>query len=180
MTFLNKLHIRPVLFYGSLLGQHRDGGFIEGDYDIDFLVNENEMATLKRHINIKHIVGVGDYTPQTIPFVTLNFNMKGGVDFYMYRILNSHAYIEWNGGLMYPIEYMFPLKLYPVLSQQVYVPVEIEKILELTYGDGWKTPLKASEYEWESITKVHLVGKVQCPSTPNTLSFQGGRLRYNF
>lgn len=175
MIFLNNLNIRPILFYGSLLGYHRENNFIEGDHDIDMLVTREQLQIIRKNTIGNKTSGIGDiYTYATTPYVRILFG-KEGVDFYQYEIIEDKLYIEWDGGLIYQRNDIFPLQSVHFQNHIIHIPNNPEKVICDTYGDGWRIPLKTEEYDWHEITKVQLVGKIT-----SGLGFRNGRIRLKF
>jgi hypothetical protein len=184
MIFLENLQITPILFYGSLLGYHREDNFIEGDGDIDMLVTHDQIQILRKHTYNHRISGFeNEYTTNTAPYLKIFFGTEG-VDFYQYEIIDDKLYIEWNGGLTYPLNDIFPLQTVYFQNHLIHIPNNPEKVVCDTYGDGWRIPLRSDEYDWNEITKVELIGKVTLEkasyiqsSTIPTLRLQRGRIR---
>lgn len=182
MRFLNKIGVIPILFYGSLLGYHRENNFIDGDGDIDMLVTREQLQILRERTYNHRISGFGDeYTTATAPYLKIFFGTEG-VDFYQYEIIDDKLYIEWNGGLTYPLNDIFPLQTVYFQNHLIHIPNNQEKVVCDTYGDGWRIPLKSDEYDWNEITKVELIGKVvsETPLPPTTvlnIRLHRGRIR---
>jgi lipopolysaccharide cholinephosphotransferase len=155
IDFLKESNIPIILYYGTLLGFVRDNSFISGDDDIDVLVSKKDFVKLKTFISKKmktnsHIKFgiVIDY------FFQLYYNGLGPFDFYSYDIDNDNILIKWDGGILYPQKYIFPLESTNWHGFQVYIPNNSEAILQMTYGENWKIPKKKTEYDWWQITNV--------------------------
>ena len=55
MEFLKNCNIKLILFYGSLLGYHRDNSFIDMDDDIDIIVSDDDYKILLEYVKNKII-----------------------------------------------------------------------------------------------------------------------------
>ncbi len=69
----------------------------------------------------------------TAPYLKIFFGSEG-VDFYQYDILGDKLYIEWNGGLTYPLNDILPLKNVEFRNRSIFIPNNPEKVVCDTYG----------------------------------------------
>jgi len=153
VDMFNKNNIELILFYGSLLGYTRNNDFIEGDDDIDVIVNIDDydkvlkiISNNKLYCNIcnKHII-------------QLNYNQVP-FDIYFFEKFHDHIHIYWDGGINIDNKEIFPLKNVVFKNQSIMIPNNIEHLCYLIYGDNWKIPTEKKKYNWLKITKLK-VGK---------------------
>ena len=149
-------HIEHFVFYGTLLGLVRQGQPIEGDDDVDVLVNKkhfNEVKSIVERLNFK----IHD---KKFPNTTKHFLQALGkieetnvvIDFYFYDAESDPEFIleYWNQNgtvdkkdsiLKIPKALIFPLtkKFYDDL--EIYIPQHSEVICEYLYGSKWRIPM---------------------------------------
>ena len=139
-----------ILFYGSLLGYIREGGFIEGDDDIDVLLpvrERNRLLYAIQRLSLSVTVNERGIIQTYVP------NM-GCVDIYFYEDRNLDILIPWDGNLLFSKQDIWPLKRVTFHGHKINIPYNSEKILQETYRTNWRVPIKKDEYTWESIHSV--------------------------
>lgn len=153
IKFLEQSDIKLILFYGSLLGYHRDGTFINKDDDIDAIVDPRDFKKLKQFIcaNIKSPITLGINNDNIIQ---LYYENLGPFDIYLYNNRRNDILIPWDGNLLFDNVDIFPLKQIVYYEHNIFVPNNIENIIKITYGDKWYIPTNKSKYVWKDITKV--------------------------
>lgn len=150
---LEKYKIDSFLFYGTLLGQQRHGGFIPWDDDIDITVDRNSFLknidNIKRDLSakgiglIKHNFGADIYIFKTHykenpwPFIDLFFFDK------------DNGYInlidEGNRVIRVPDETIFPLQKRKFENEMFPTPNRTSELLDKQYP-GWKNTLISSSW----------------------------------
>ena len=144
----------PFIFYGSLLGICRDENIINGDDDIDFLVNfdfKNEILSEIIFSN-KFII---DYSKSNNFFTSIYLYKKKiriNIDLYFYTdnlndwyIIDRHNFFgeinDKKKNFYIPKKLIFPLKKNKIFNY-IFLPNSAEKLCEFLYGSDWKIPLK--------------------------------------
>ena len=153
------------VFFGSLLGLHRDGQPILGDDDVDFYVCKDDLDGLKATLEANGIII--DYSKKPndsgcfIQFEGVISGILVRVDFYLYEKQSDHILEKWNfmgdssnpdfhmrvpNALIYPLtEHIFEDTVIPF-------PAQPDEICRFLYGPTWRQPRKkGSEY------KIHIV-----------------------
>ncbi len=155
-------HIEHFVFYGTLLGLVREGKPIEGDDDVDILVNKNHFKEVKSIVkNLDFIIHEKRF-PNTTNFffqalgVIEDTNVV--IDFYFYDSESDPEYIleYWNQNgtvdkkdsvLKIPNALIFPLNKKFFGDLEVYIPRHSEVICEYLYGSKWRLPMsQRAEY----------------------------------
>jgi phosphorylcholine metabolism protein LicD len=141
------LEIEPFLLFGTLLGHHRDGGFIAHDRDIDLGLLERDfrkIGQLKEEMEKKGYsirregqTGVVFKAPRKYRRLT--------IDFYMVHEKDGETAIPTSvskllGDCRYPPEVFSEFEKIMFLDAvEILAPTRTEQYLTLTYGD-WQTP----------------------------------------
>ena len=156
MDFLHECNIKLTLFYGSLLGYHRDNDFIEGDDDVDFIISEDDYRILSRYLalnlNRNPKIKVINLKNQLIQFF---YEGLGPFDIYIYGTVNDDILLQWDGNLLFSKSDVFPLQKVIFKNFDVYIPNNTNKIVVDTYGINWRVPqVKNIDYIWSRINTV--------------------------
>lgn len=157
MKFLKNCNITMILFYGSLLGYHRDNSFIDMDDDIDVIVSEIDFNLLlefiknKIYMNYNLKVGIKNEN-----ILQLFYNDIGPFDIYKFEQHNNDILLKWDGNLLYEKELIFPLSKVNFNNYDIFIPNLTEKILIITYGENWFIPQKKETYNWSKINTVRI------------------------
>jgi hypothetical protein len=142
--------MRPFLSFGTLLGHHRDGGFIRHDADIDLglLEADHSPARIDRLEAGMHARGflTRHREDHEISFYKYHFPTLL-VDFFLFfRESDAMVYYDRRGEEYY--RYSFPPAAFASLTPASFVgvdtlvPADIEAFLHASYGD-WRTPRTA-------------------------------------
>jgi hypothetical protein len=154
--------VRPIPFYGTLLGLTRNGSAIDGDDDVDFWIaksKRSEVISLLENtpfeIDFSDAVNHTDHFLQAKRKVGLTTTI---VDFYFYETsLDGQVIVDkWNFTAMWtlpanelhvPVELVFPLKPEMFWDVELYMPANKKALCEFLYGEGWIRPMsKGTEY----------------------------------
>ena len=156
IKYLLKYNIECILFYGTLLGYLRDGNFIEGDDDIDFIMSRSQLPLLLKVVSENP--DVLRYGIKNNDIVQVYVKYEGPVDFYLYDLIRTddeeYILIRWIGNLLFEKKDVFPLKNIEFRGVTVGIPNNAEKITEEVYGKNWMTPIDKWKYNWDHINTV--------------------------
>ena len=164
MEYLKPLNINFILFYGTLLGYHRESNFIEGDDDIDTLVSIKEFNEIEQFLMkntnplIRYNQIIYSKTKREIPNVLqINYKDLGPFDICGYALQGDSIFLEVD-HLFYKFSDIFPLKTVRFRGFVVSIPSDVEKIIILTYGNYWKTPkIKHIEYIPRAVISTNIM-----------------------
>jgi len=144
------------IFYGTALGIHREGDTIEGDDDVDLLLNK------KDYDRACFILRNNGYNYSSVPPVkdtfcqfhkTINKNSVL-LDLYFYEDYGDNFdYVceKWNvqgkpfdkkNHLHIPKDIIFPIKKEIHFGKEIKVPNNIEKMSIYVYGERFMEPLR--------------------------------------
>jgi phosphorylcholine metabolism protein LicD len=138
--------IKPFIAFGTLLGHHRDGGFIKHDADIDFGILPEDFK--KINVLVEMMIKKG-YTVRINDDHEVSFYREHFptllVDFFLFhRVGNDLAYYDSRGDVQ--LEYRFAGEIFGELRAikflgyiDAWIPDGVESFLEASYGD-WRTP----------------------------------------
>jgi hypothetical protein len=159
-----------ILFYGSLLGYHRDGQLIHNDDDIDVIAPRSCREKLLQYItdNTLKTVRITFSNSDILQLCVVdadnsnnnnnnNSKMIGPFDIYFYdEPANSDdILIKWDGNLLFKRCDIFPTRSVIFNGHPILIPNNPAAILMEVYGPDWKIPkTKNVDYVWEKITTV--------------------------
>lgn len=164
----NKLNVKFFLSSGTLLGQHRNGDYIDTDYDLDIGVYKDNCS-IKKLIKVKnelikegfiHYRTFGTYKDGLelsfrLPNTPIGFRAKLDIFVHYTEIINNKKKTYWcshfeNKKLKYRVSY-FDLKQIVFNERNkllVYIPNDINKYLTEHYGANWRVPIKRENYHY--------------------------------
>ena len=151
-----------ILFYGSLLGYHRDGQFIHNDDDIDVIVPRSCREKLLQYIIDNHPKTVRiTFSNNDILQLSVtdadNNKMIGPFDIYFYEepANSNDILIRQDGNLLFKRCDIFPTRSVIFNGHPILIPNNPAEILTELYGPDWKIPkTKNVDYIWQKITTV--------------------------
>lgn len=179
MPFLQKSGVEMILFYGSLLGYHRESNFIEGDDDVDVLVSRSDFHKivhfLKRAtqtpVNRKIYNSFGftfkfwNFTPFKVwhetGLVQVYYRGVGPFDIFAYDLIGDNVVVKSCFNHAFPKSVIFPTIPITLHDFTISVPADVEETVILSYGKDWRIPkVKNEDYVWEEIPEVILLKDV--------------------
>ncbi|MDA9072714.1 LicD family protein, partial [bacterium] len=140
--------------YGTLLGIIRDDTCINGDDDIDIIIDHSNYDVVKKilienNIKLEYGFGIGDKTNIlktkendnycTVDFYMASLDEKGNFHDTWEKVIWSECYNEKNEL----IQYMWNPTAIPSLEPTailLYLPFNYEKKLINRYGEKWRIP----------------------------------------
>lgn len=140
------------IFFGTLLGIIRDNNLISGDDDIDFLINEKDVSSLKKILH-RNNFKITKETEDYVSFRNVDLFEEHTIDFYKFYIEGTYVYIPGSfysncklnlkrHNLKIPQNIMFPSYKDEL---NLKIPKEPKKVLNYIYGKRWRESLKKNE-----------------------------------
>lgn len=159
--FSTKVHL--ILFYGSLLGYVRNNDFLENDDDIDFLLYRDERQIMLNILDPLAKSQILRVTINNANILQLCFaDSDVPIDIYFFdRIWNNQILIRWDGNITFDRADIFPLQEIILYQQNVFIPHNNNRLLQLIYGDNWQIPISKKDYTWSNITKTNFLNEKQ-------------------
>jgi hypothetical protein len=150
------------LFFGTLLGLCRENNIIEGDDDVDLLVNtqhRNEILEIIRNLGFN----ININNPHIVQGTRYINNKLTHIDFYFYENPVEQPYIveKWNFfsrphdinyHLHIPKSIIYPLTTGQIGGIECKVPLNIKECCKFLYGERYMTPMEMkTEYMVERL-----------------------------
>ncbi len=153
--------------YGTLLGAVREQDFIGHDSDVDlaYVSREKhpldvvrESFRLQRHLKERgYAVDRYSAAALKVDVVEADGTVRG-LDVFGGYFLDGRLYLMGEIGLEFEEEWIFPLGTCTLAGRTLPAPAQPEKLLEATYGPGWKVPDPAFHFETPRTTYRRLNG----------------------
>ena len=154
--------IRPIPFYGTLLGLTRNGSAIDGDDDVDFWIAKSKRSeAISLLENTPFEVDFSDENNHSDYFFQAKRNIGSTttyVDFYFYEASQDGRMVvdkfnftaHWTltaNELHVPADIVFPLKPEVFGDAELYMPANKQALCKFLYGEDWSRPLaKGKDY----------------------------------
>ena len=130
-----KYNIPLTIFYGTLLGYHREQNFIENDDDIDIILNENYYDKIMEIIKAENLK-YWRRNAENRSFIQLS----GCFDIYFYREEDDKIHFDWDSN-SFDQKIIFPTKQVYFQNYPIHIPAEPESFCEMYYGKNWRIPI---------------------------------------
>lgn len=135
IPILSKYNIPLIIFYGTLLGYHREHNFIEKDDDIDIILHESYYDTIIKIIEAENLK-YWRRNAKNRSFIQLS----GSFDIYFYREEDDKIHFDWDSN-SFDTKIIFPLKQVHYQNYSIHIPNDPEKFCETMYGKNWRIPI---------------------------------------
>lgn len=127
---------KAILFFGSLLGYVREDNFIEGDDDVDILIERKDMKDVVETLKSKgYKLGVINNS-----FLQVTTS-HGPFDIYVYDIEDDVVKIKWERKTI-PLSTVLPVEKVKYFGFSIYVPKNRKETVRKLYGEKWMIPLR--------------------------------------
>ena len=152
-NILDKEELPFMLAYGTLLGAVREHDFIAHDEDIDLIVMKEYFDHFVALLFIFRTEGFEVVRYEKRGFLSLI--RKGEyIDFYFYQDYPGEPTLRYCGQDLYFKEELNNLIDYDFLDTTFKAPKKYVKYLEFYYGENWRHPVIAFNYNLSSIGRV--------------------------
>ena len=168
---LNKYNINYCVTWGTQLGLTRDSALIDGDDDIDFLIDAKDFdkvveAFYKEKYLFSPICPYAKFAwPDFLQVVKVRENVGCLVDFYFYHdespfYVEGFYYEPWDTkeekiknktSLRFPKEIFFPFIEMVINDVRINMPNKPELAAEWSFGKNWKKIIEIQAYKWEIV-----------------------------
>lgn len=149
---LERSNIEYTVFYGTMLGIHRDGKIIESDDDVDVLVKVSDFMKVLFAIKSSGLVISKNVDKMFLQVRNTINDIKSYVDIYFYYDSGYNYIIEpWNflgrymdkeNHLHIPYNLVFPVKTFNYDGKLIKIPSESEQLCQFLYGENYRLPMR--------------------------------------
>lgn len=153
--------------YGTLLGAIREQDFIGHDSDVDlgYVSREThpvdvirESLRLQRDLRERGFA-VDRYSAAALKVDVVEADGRvRGLDVFGGFLMDGRLYLMGEIGTAFEADWIFPLGTCTLAGRTLPAPARPEKLLEATYGPGWKVPDPAFHFETPQSTHRRLNG----------------------
>ena len=173
MPILKQAKVDMILFYGSLLGYHRESNFIEGDDDVDVLVSRDDFHKIVQFLQhatftpvrrkIYNCFGITYKFWSGIPYkfwhetglLQIYYRGIGPFDIFAYDLIGDNVVVKSCSNHAFPKSVIFPTVPITLHDFVISIPANVEETVILSYGKEWRIPkVKNKDYVWEEIPEV--------------------------
>jgi len=141
-----------LIFFGTLLGIVRSKSPIQGDDDIDFLINKKDFSKLKKILK-ENKFAISYEDTDYISFNKIGLSEEHTIDFYGFDIDEEFIWLNnsFYGNSLIKLD-RHKLKIPKGIIFKTYtnelnlkIPKHPEKVLEYIYGEKWEIDLKKNK-----------------------------------
>lgn len=162
LEHLHRKTNRYFLAYGTLLGYARhDGHIIPWDDDLDVGMHEKDFARVRDQLNTDEVELVQFRKYAYKIHYRKNKKIKHHawswpwIDIFIFTEdpATSKLFCPSSDGARYPKDLVFPLRYGMFESTQAVVPNDPRGVLDIQYGDDWKSTCDSGQYHHENENK---------------------------
>jgi len=153
-----------ILFYGTLLGIYRDKCLINGDDDVDILVDKGSFDKVFDFVQSKGFSIISQCNPKKLPdrFISIQMpyfiqlKIDGNlIDIYSYKTTQDDRMFIQKDKSFYPCSLIFPTKTV-IYNTNIYnIPQNTPQLLEYHYGEKWSQKIPKSQYKTIVVNGKH-------------------------
>lgn len=154
LAALRSVGVDAFIAYGTLLGAVREGRVLGHDSDAD-------LGYVSRHSNPVDVAlesfriqrrlteqgwKITRHSGGAFKITVIEGGMPRGLDVFGGFLDDGHLYLMGEIGVPFREEWIFPLATAQLHGREMPVPARPEKLLEVTYGPGWRVPDPAFKF----------------------------------
>lgn len=142
--------------YGTLLGAARNGKIIGHDNDVDLAYlsrQRHPVDVIRESYRIERLLVARGWVVRRGMGTRLNVRLPGAdgsmrfVDVFTAHWVENTLYMPSDTGFELPEEALLPLTTLDLHGFPMPVPADYERLLEATYGPGWRVPDPSFQYD---------------------------------
>lgn len=147
---LQSYGINYTVFYGTMLGIHRDGKIIENDDDVDILISVSDYTKVLDVLKSKSVTLSEHVKRVFIQIQRIIDTTPSYIDIYFYYDGGSYIIEPWNFCGKYnnkkthihiPKNLIFPTHTFQYGDMVIKIPQAPEQLCQFLYGTNWRLPL---------------------------------------
>jgi SAM-dependent methyltransferase len=151
---LQRTGIEPFLAYGTLLGAVREGAVLGHDSDADLGYvsrHSNPVDVSRESFAVQRALAregwrTSRYSGAAFKVLVTEADVTRGLDVFGGFLDHGRLYLMGEIGTAFEEDWIFPLGSCDLGGRPMPVPARPEKLLEATYGPGWKVPDPAFQF----------------------------------
>lgn len=154
LAALRSAGVEPFVAYGTLLGAVREGRVLGHDSDADLgyvsrysnpVDVARESFAVQRHLAAEGW-RISRYSGGSFKMLVTEGDVTRGLDVFGGHLDDGRLYLMGEIGVPFERDWITPLGEAELDGRPVPVPARPEKLLEATYGPGWRTPDPAFKF----------------------------------
>ncbi|GAA4371631.1 class I SAM-dependent methyltransferase [Nocardioides caricicola] len=154
LAALRSAGVEPFVAYGTLLGAVREGKVLGHDSDADLgYVSRysNPVDVARESFEVQRRLArdgweISRYSGASFKIYVTEADVRRGLDVFGGFLDAGRLYLMGEIGTPFEREWIHPLGTAELEGRAVPVPARPEKLLEATYGPGWRTPDPAFKF----------------------------------
>jgi SAM-dependent methyltransferase len=160
LAALRSTGVEPFVAYGTLLGAVREGTVLGHDSDADLGYvsrHSHPVDVILESFRIQRQLAeqgweISRYSGGAFKISVTEGDMTRGLDVFGGFMDHGRLHLMGEIGVDFRQEWIFPLTTATLHGREVPVPQRADKLLEVTYGQGWRVPDPAFQFATPSRT----------------------------
>lgn len=157
---LRRVGLEPFLAYGTLLGAVREGAVLghDSDADLGYVSRHTDpVDVIRESFHAQRLLAaegwpITRYSGAAFKIEVTEADVTRGLDVFGGFLDDGRLYLMGEIGAPFQREWIFPLGTAELEGRVLPVPAQPERLLEVTYGPGWRVPDPAFKFTTEDRT----------------------------